>query len=74
VKTRIRDIAALSLFNPLGNGDAIELDGPTGGELWLVKRSAYGWYLQRDGGHIHPTIHSIDGMAEFIGAILEAAR
>jgi hypothetical protein len=74
----IRDIAAISLLNPLNYGDAIELDGSRGSDLWIVDRSSAGWYLKLDDSATvatrHPTIHSIDGMLEFITAILYAAK
>lgn len=70
-----RSIESLSLLNPLNYDDALELEGPEGGNLWIVNRSASGWYLHKPESKIdrHPSIHSLDGMAEFIGAILEWA-
>ncbi len=66
------------MFNPLTYGDIIELDGPVGGECWRVDRSSYGWYLHKlDGATVatkHPLIHSIDGMQDFICAILEWSK
>lgn len=72
----IRDLRAISLLNPLCIGDAVELDGPTGSNLWLVGRGAYGWYLHSEHSRleVHPTIHDIDGMAEFLSAIFEHAK
>ncbi len=70
-----RTLESLSLFWPLQYGDIVELDGPEGAECWAVNRSSEGWYLHKiDGATVatrHPCIHSLDGMAEFIGAILE---
>ncbi len=71
----IRDIAQISLFNPLNYGDTVILDGPEGSAAWTVDRSSAGWYLKADDGATiatrHTAIHSLDGMGEFIGAILE---
>jgi hypothetical protein len=64
------------MFWPLSYDDTIDLEGVEGGNLWQVNRSSAGWYLHRadDRSIIHPAIHSIDGMSEFIGAILEWAK
>jgi hypothetical protein len=73
-----RSIANLSLLWPLAYGDILELDGPEGGNIWRVDRSSAGWYLHAlDGATVatrHPKIHSIDGMADFIYAILEWSK
>ena len=57
------------MFHPLSQGDIIGV----GGEQWVVSRSAYGWYLHSPaaGIAVHPSIHSIDGMMDFITAIYE---
>src|SRR6266487_4224923 len=71
-----RSIENLSLLWPLAYGDIIELDGPEGGNLWRVDRSSAGWYLHQpdDITARHQTIHSIDGMVDFIYAILEWSK
>lgn len=73
-----RSVESLSLLWPLTYGDIIELDGPEGGECWRVDRSSAGWYLHKlDGATVatrHPSIHSLDGMADFIHAILEWSK
>jgi hypothetical protein len=74
MKTNERTIESISLPNPLSHDDTIVLDGPAGSEVWTVKRSNYGWALKNEKGNVHPTIHDLDGMAEFIGAILDHAK
>jgi hypothetical protein len=72
-----RDLAHISNMQPLCAGDCLELDGPTGAELWEVRRGGYGWQLiQRthSGVITHPTIKDLDSMADFIGAILTLAK
>ena len=59
------------MFNPFCLDDAIELDGPNGSEVWRVKQGGYGWQLRAvSDSRLHPTIHDIFGMADFIQAIL----
>lgn len=77
MKTELpRDLASVSMFNPFNVGDSVELDCSTGGLLWVVGKGGYGWKLHAPTNinWIHPTIHDIEGMADFIGAILEAAK
>jgi hypothetical protein len=74
MKTNERTIESLSLLNPLNYDDTIVLDGPEGSEVWAVKRSNSGWMLKNEKGNVHPTIHDLDSMAEFIGAILDYAK
>jgi len=71
-----RSVESLSMLWPLTYGDVIELDGPDGGECWRVERSSAGWYLHRpnDITDRHQNIHSIDGMADLIYAILEWSK
>ena len=70
-----RDLAAISMFNPLYALDYVELDGPNGGEVWIVRIGGYGWQLRAvSDNRLHPTIHDIQGMSDFISAILEASK
>jgi hypothetical protein len=66
------------MLNPLSVGDTIELDSPSGGHVWTVYRGQ-GWGLKSktklsEQTVIHDTIHDIDGMADFIGAIIEWSK
>lgn len=71
-----RSVATVSMFNPLMHGDHVELDGPTGGELWKVGQGGYGWCLHEpaDRLKVHRTIKDIPAMADLIQAILEASK
>ncbi len=74
--TPTRSVESLSMMWPLTYDDIIELDGPEGGNLWQVNRSSAGWYLHRPESKLdrHPTIHSIDGMADLLYAIFEWSK
>ena len=69
-----RSVDEISMLHPLAYGDTIELDGPDGGNLWTVYRGQYGWGLKDEDCTVHRSIHDIDGMADFIAAILEWAK
>lgn len=70
-----RDLATLSMLNPLRVGDLIVLEGPDGSFMWKVVRGGYGWTLKReDNNEVHPTIKDIDGMSDLIEAVLTWAK
>ncbi len=63
------------MFNPLFQGDHLELDGPHGAEVWTVKAGGYGWQLRAVADNrLHPHIHDIQGMSDFIAAIFECSK
>ena len=70
-----RQAGEISMFNPLREGDGIELESRKW-QLWQVGCNSYGWKLHKPGKprEIHPTIHDIRGMDDFIGAILDASK
>ena len=63
-----RDLDGLGMFNPLAYGDRLTLKG----EVWQVGQGGGGWVLHRPGkrSEVHPLIHDISGMADFIEVIL----
>ena len=66
-----RCVSTLSMMNPLKCGDEIELDCEQGGEAWIVKQGGYGWQLRSaHDNRLHPRIHDIQEMADFIQSIL----
>ena len=70
-----RDINCVSLFHPFCFDDKIELDGPNGSEVWVVKNMGCGWQLRALADtRLHPTIHDIFGMDDFIAAILTHSK